>query len=115
MNNDFADRPSIVNARQRYIALDSLISELSSKVSAVATSCENEFLSAYRVHMLAIQAELKDLNEQVNKAEEQLNDDGQVAKLEHEVSWFREESERLRVNSESMRKDLDGNILLLLS
>jgi hypothetical protein len=106
---------NIDQCRQQYRSLVSLIENLSSKVSDVASNAENEFLSAYRVHMLSIQSELKDLNEQVAKAEEQLKDDGQVAKLEHEVSWFREESIRLKNNTESMFKDLNGMKTKLLS
>lgn len=102
------DRQSLVNVRKRFLCLQDLINQLPRQVSNVASNAENEFLAAYRVHMLSIQAELKDLNEQVAKAEEQLNDDGHVAKLEHEVSWFRVESSRLKTNTESMYKDLQG-------
>lgn len=107
------DRESLLGVRERYDSMQQLIGQLSRKVSNVATNSENEFLAAYRVHMLSVQTELKNLNEQVAKAEEQLNDDGNVAKLEHEVSWFRDETFRLKTNTESMRKDLQAMVSTL--
>lgn len=104
---------SLVNARKRYTSLQDLIGQLSIKVSDVAFNSESEFLAAYRVHMLSIQSELKDLNEQVAKAEEQLNDDGHVAKLEHEVTWFKDESLRLKTNAESMSQDFESMVVKL--
>lgn len=93
---------------QQQHSIINLIDCLSAKISDVAANAENEFLSAYRVHMLSIQSELKTLHDQVTKAEEELKDDGQVAKLEHEATWFRDESMRLKTNTESMVKDLQN-------
>jgi hypothetical protein len=52
------------------------------------------------------QSELKSLKLQVSRAEEALNDDGLIAKLEKEVNWFSEESGRLKMHAASMRKDM---------
>ena len=82
------DRQSLIDVRKKYSGLNELIGHLSSKLTGVSTHIEAEFLSAYRVHMLSVQTELRDLKTKVTKAEEALNDDKQVAKLEHEVTWF---------------------------
>ena len=49
---------------------------------------DKEFLSAYRVHMLSIQTEIKRLKQDVAKGEQILNSDATVAKLENEAKWF---------------------------
>jgi len=100
------DRKSLLDVRARYDGLQVLMSQLSNKLSCVSTQIEGDFLSAYRVHMLSIQTELRDLKMQVSKAEEALNDDKQVAQLEHEVSWFSEETTRLQNHATSMQKDM---------
>jgi hypothetical protein len=43
---------------------------------------------------------------QVSRAEDALNDDGAVARLEQEVHWFSEETARLKMHAASMRKDM---------
>jgi predicted nucleic acid-binding Zn-ribbon protein len=107
-DDNFSSIPSMKKVWKNDEDLQSLIKVLDERASAVALNAEREFLSAYRVHMLTIQSELKDLNQQIAVAEEQLNDDGVVAKLEHEVSWFKSESSRLRISKESMTKDIKG-------
>lgn len=51
--------------RETYSNLNKLIGDLSSKLSDVSTSIDNEFLSAYRVHMFEVQEDLKSLKLQV--------------------------------------------------
>jgi chromosome segregation ATPase len=108
--NDFNskhDRPSLHSVRVRYDGMKEMIGELSSKLTNVSSHIEKEFLAAYRVHMLSVQAELKDLKDQVVQAEEALNDDQEVSQLESEVTWFSDETTRLRNQSKSMSKDMN--------
>ena len=86
--------------------MKTLIGSLSSKLTNVSSHIEKEFLSAYRVHMLSVQEELRDLKSQVTDAEVALNDDEEVSRLEREVTWFSDETTRLRNQSNSMRKDM---------
>ena len=51
--------------RDRYSNLNQLISDLSIKLSEVSFNVDNEFLSAYRVHMVEVQEDLKSLKLQV--------------------------------------------------
>ena len=100
------DRESLLCVRDEYDSMKSLIGQLSSKLTSVSSHIEKEFLSAYRVHMLSVQEELRSLKNQVVDAEVALNDDEEVSKLEHEVTWFSDEATRLRNQSNSMKKDM---------
>lgn len=51
--------------RDRYNDLNHLIGDLSIKLSEVSSSIDQEFLSAYRVHMVDVQEDLKTLKQQV--------------------------------------------------
>ena len=42
----------------------------------------------------------------MEKAEESLQDDGEVSKLEDECNWFRGETDRLLSNRGTMQKDI---------
>lgn len=105
------DRQTLYEVRDRYVTLKELIQGLSVKLSNVSTSIEDEFLSAYRVHMLSVQQELRELKMSVTKAEEALNEDKQVAALEHEVTWFCDETTRLKNQASSMKKDMQHIIM----
>ena len=86
--------------------MKSLIGELGTKLSKVSSHIEKEFLAAYRVHMLSVQEELQDLREAVVQAEKNLKEDHEVSTLESEVSWFTEETTRLRNQANAMKEDI---------
>lgn len=100
------DRDSLNKTRKRHVELNDLIADLSDKLTIVSNSQEKEFLSAYRVHMLGVQLELKELKLKVAKAELSLQDDGEVSKLEDECNWFRTETNRLSSHCSSMQADI---------
>jgi hypothetical protein len=83
-----SDPPSLQNTRETYRDLHHLLGNLSQKLTNVSHEVDKEFLSAYRVHMLSIQAEIKRLKQDVAKGEQILNSDATVAKLENETKWF---------------------------
>jgi hypothetical protein len=60
------DARGLLVVRERYSNLNQLIGDLSLKLSEVSTSIDNEFLSAYRVHMVEVQEDLKSLKQQVS-------------------------------------------------
>eukprot|EP00596_Hydrurales_sp_CCMP1899_P005574 CAMPEP_0119047390 /NCGR_PEP_ID=MMETSP1177-20130426/52898_1 /TAXON_ID=2985 /ORGANISM="Ochromonas sp, Strain CCMP1899" /LENGTH=418 /DNA_ID=CAMNT_0007021937 /DNA_START=161 /DNA_END=1414 /DNA_ORIENTATION=- len=91
--------------RERYSNLNNQIGNLSIKLGEVSSNIDNEFLSAYRVHMVEVQEDLKSLKQQVASAESALHDDSAVSTLEAEVNWFYDETTRLKVHAMSMRKD----------
>ena len=92
--------------RGKYGDLQDLIASLSEKLGEVSSHQERDFLSAYRIHQISIHEELKDLKDKVAKAEESLIEDGAVARMEEECSWFRGESARLQNHVSAMTKDL---------
>lgn len=100
------DRESLLQVRDKYEDVKQLIGELSFKLTKVSSHIEAEFLSAYRVHMLSVQEELRDLRDQVVKAEEALNEDSEVSALESEVKWFTDETLRLRNQAAAMKADI---------
>ena len=57
------DRESLLKVRHKYEDVKTLIGELSFKLTKVSSHIEAEFLSAYRVHMLSVQEELRDLRD----------------------------------------------------
>jgi hypothetical protein len=101
------DTPGTIEVRRKYADLAQLIEGLSDKLGDVTSHQEQEFLSAYRVHQLKIQEELKDLKEKVAKAEESLVEDGAVARMKEECNWFRDESKRLQSHATAMTKDFN--------
>jgi hypothetical protein len=105
------DRQSLLNVRSDHTNIHTLIGELNTKLTGVTSNIEKEFLAAYRVHMLELQSELKELKLKVLKSEEELANDGQVAKLEHEVSWFSGESLRLKTHAANMKRDLNHIVM----
>ena len=78
----------VFNFFLRYNDLHHILKQLSNKLTDLSSSVDQEFLSSYRVHMLSIQMEIKDLKMEVEKGEAALKSDGTVAKLETEVKWF---------------------------
>ena len=100
------DRDSLLRTREQYEDVKGLIGELGTKLSKVSSHIEKEFLAAYRVHMLSVQEELRDLREAVVQAEKNLKEDHEVSTLESEVSWFTEETTRLRNQANAMKADI---------
>lgn len=61
------EKRGLTIVRSRYSNLNQLICDLSIKLSEVSFNVDNEFLSAYRVHMVEVQEDLKSLKLQVKK------------------------------------------------
>jgi uncharacterized protein YicC (UPF0701 family) len=101
-----AGSASLQKVRKRYDTLTDLIGSLSSKLNNVSVHQEKDFLLAYRVHQVDIQQELKELKQRVAQAETSLIEDGAVARMEDECSWFRSETTRLQNHCSAMRKDM---------
>ena len=101
------DRESLHRVRGTQNTIRELMGSLQDKVNMVANMQERDFLSAYRVHQINIQLELKELRIKVTQAQESLIEDADVHKMEEECSWFRNETSRLQIHFSSMQKDLD--------
>lgn len=101
-----ADPASLLRARKIGEDVKDMIASISDKLTKVSSHIEQEFLASYRVHMLSVQEELQDLRNQVQQAEAALKDDAEVSHLESEVTWFTDETTRLRNQSNAMKKDI---------
>jgi chromosome segregation ATPase len=105
-HTELQDRESLSRTREKYSELKDFLTNVSDKLSTLYNFNEKEFLGTYRVHTLDLQSEIKYLKDKVRVAEEILNDDNTVSSLEREANWFRDEADRLRSQSETMRRDL---------
>merc|ERR1719230_1751318 len=61
---------------------------------------------AYRKHNYALQEELQSLRNKVQEAENSLQKNDKIHKLEEERSWYRKEALRLDAFTTAMKKDL---------
>lgn len=87
-NDNLLDPPSMAKVKANHSELQELLNNLPNKLNKLSNQVDKEFLSSYRVHMLSIQTELKNLKYDVTKGEQLLNSDATVAKLETEAKWF---------------------------
>lgn len=73
--------------------LDDAVINLPKAIEDVALSFEKEFLTTYRIHIMSIHEEMKVLKDKIQAAQEAINANTTVAKLEHMVNWFRNQAE----------------------
>lgn len=104
--NSPSDRESLLRVRSTKKELHKLLNNLAGKLTEVSSNVDKEFLSSYRVHMLSIQNEIKNLKQDVIQGEQDLNSDVEVAKLETEVKWFADECNRLTSHQIAMENDI---------
>ncbi len=79
---------SMLQVREEYGKLSSVLNTLNEKVSGVLARREREFLAAYRAHMFNVQKELQDLRNKVAEAATSLQKDDKIHKLEEERDWY---------------------------
>ena len=84
------------NIHDNFEALDSAVENLPNAIEEVAFSFEKEFLTTYRIHIVSIQEEMKVLKDKIKKAQEALNDNAVVSKLEDVVNWFRTQADKFQ-------------------
>jgi hypothetical protein len=84
--------------------LNGTIGLLDAQVGQILNEHEKEFLTAYRVHMFAIQKELKLLKMSISHEELKRRRDEEILAREKERDWFRDEALRLdRICKEYMK------------
>jgi len=79
---------------------------LNTKISEVLAKQESDFLAAYRAHMYSVQKELQALKARAVKAENDLQKNDKIQKLEEECDWYRKEALRLDECNTAFKKDL---------
>lgn len=83
------------NVSNLFMQLNSKIMDLDSQIGKVLQVHENEFLTAYKIHMLDIQKEMKLLRQSITQEELKRKRDDEIIARERERDWFREEALRL--------------------
>ncbi|CAM9547163.1 unnamed protein product, partial [Heterosigma akashiwo] len=76
------------------------------QISAVLGQQEAGFLAAYRAHMYNVQKELQALKARAARAENELQKNDKIQKLEEECEWYRKEALRLDEACTAFKKDL---------
>ncbi|KAG5186890.1 putative myosin heavy chain [Tribonema minus] len=92
--------------REEHTHIQSVLGTLNSKISAVLSKQEGDFLAAYRAHMYTVQKELQSLRQRVVDAEKALQRNDKVQRLEDACEWYRREALRLDSFNSAMKKDL---------
>jgi chromosome segregation ATPase len=103
---EIPDPPGMDDVKQKRDRLNGMVDVLAEKVGGVLQKQERDFLAAYRAHNYNVQKELQDLRNKVAEAENSLQKNDKVHKLEEERSWYRKEALRLDAFTTSMKKDL---------
>ncbi|CAM9313854.1 unnamed protein product, partial [Discosporangium mesarthrocarpum] len=96
----------MARVREEHSRLLEVVSTLNQKISGVLSKQESDFLAAYRSHMYTVQKELQTLRQRVVDAENALQRNDKVQKLEDECEWYRKEALRLDSFNTAMKKDL---------
>jgi len=86
--------------------LQEVIGQLNERISLVLSKQEADFLAAYRAHMYNVQKELQALKARAVKAENELQKNDKIQKLEEECEWYRKEALRLDECNTAFKKDL---------
>ncbi|CAM9272719.1 unnamed protein product [Hapterophycus canaliculatus] len=96
----------MTRVREEHSRLQGVVFSLNKKISQVLAKQEGDFLAAYRAHMYTVQKELQTLRQRVIEAENVLQKNDKVQKLEDECDWYRKEALRLDSFNTAMKKDL---------
>ncbi|CAM9191863.1 unnamed protein product [Sphacelaria rigidula] len=96
----------MTRCREEHARLQTVVFSLNQKISQVLAKQEGDFLAAYRAHMYTVQKELQTLRLRVVEAENVLQKNDKVQKLEDECDWYRKEALRLDSFNTAMKKDL---------
>lgn len=97
---------AMARVREEHGHLQAVLGTLNRKISGVLSKQEADFLVAYRAHMYSIQKELQTLRQRVVDAENALQRNDKVQKLEDACEWYRREALRLDGFNTAMQKDL---------
>ena len=95
---------------QKYEELTRVIQGLSQSLSRIVTNQENEFIASYRVHMLQVALELKELQSRVER--EEMYNDSVMLHIEEGMNWYKDQSKRLQKEADALNYEI--NVLSLI-
>mmetsp|Transcript_31542 Transcript_31542/g.35850 ORF Transcript_31542/g.35850 Transcript_31542/m.35850 type:complete len:480 (+) Transcript_31542:41-1480(+) len=90
-----------------YQELNESVVELDKKIESILAQNEKDFLSAYKMHMLRVQNELKILKGRANEGEMKNQRDDQLTKIEESMKWFRDEALNLGDACNEQKKEIE--------
>ena len=92
-------------AKATYKELHAELDGFARSVSGQLGKAEQEFLQAYRSHMVEVHRELLELRSQLVAAEGSIQQDEHIRRLEEEMKWYRKEASYLHAYHSAMAKD----------
>lgn len=100
---------SYVSTTKRFEELSSVINGLSGSLSKIVTNQENEFIASYRVHMLQVELELKELRARVEK--EEMYNDNVMSQIEEGMNWYKDQTKRLQKEADALQYEINVSIV----
>ena len=91
--------------KQTFQDLKALIDGLSGSVSKIVTVQEQEFVASYRVHMLNVALELKELKAKINS--EEMYNDTLMSQVEEGCNWYRQQAKLLKKEDEHLQHEIE--------
>ena len=68
---------------------------------------EEDFLTAYKTHMVKVEQQLQLLKDKAKEQENKLNNDERIVKMEKQLAWYRDEFSNLLKLKEKNGNELD--------
>ena len=96
---------SLATTLHKYEELTAVIQGLSQSLSKIVTDQENEFIASYRVHMLQVALELKELQSRVEK--EEMYNDNVMLHIEEGMNWYKDQSKRLQKETDALNYEIN--------
>lgn len=91
--------------REQYAELKAVMEGFEVSMSQCLANAEEEFLRAYRAHMIEVHREMHELRDKLTDAQASAQNDEQIRSLENEVTWYRDRAAELTAQLATMEKD----------
>ena len=85
-----------------------MLSDYDLQLNKVLQKHEDDFLAAYRTHMMKVEKELYFLKNKANEQESKLSSDDRIVTLEAQQKWFQDELEKLMEMSRRNMGEIDS-------
>ena len=90
-----------------YVYLKSLMNDYDAQLMNVIGRHEEDFLTAYKTHMVKVEQQLQLLKDKAKEQENKLNNDERIVKMEKQLAWYRDEFTNLLKLKEKNGNEVD--------
>lgn len=90
-----------------FINLKYLMHDYDNRLTSVVTRHEEDFLTAYKTHMVKVEQQMQLLKDKAQEQENKLNNDDRILKMEKHLGWCRNEFHQLLQAKERNQHELD--------